>query len=66
MGRGAQVEFLPPYSPDLNSIEKCWALVKAALRSAKARDWKALLKALRSITPEHAAAWFAHCGHALA
>lgn len=68
--RGAQVEFLPPYSPDLNPIEKCWAKIKAALRQAKARTWEALLnalaKALRSVTPDDARAWFAHCGYAVA
>lgn len=33
--RGVQVIFLPPYSPDLNPIEKGWAKVKQALRAAK-------------------------------
>jgi transposase len=65
--RGAQVVFLPPYSPDLNPIEKCWAKVKTALRKAKARTWEALLDALatalRAITPEDALAWFTHCGY---
>lgn len=68
--RGARLEFLPPYSPDLNPIEQCWAKVKEALRAAKARRWDdlvtALRDALRSITPEDAAAWFAHCGYATA
>ena len=27
--RGAVLEYLPPYSPDLNPIEPCWAKVKA-------------------------------------
>ena len=36
---GVQVVFLPPYSPDLNPIEHCWAKVKQALRAAKARTW---------------------------
>lgn len=67
--RGARLEFLPPYSPDLNPIEKCWSKVKTALRSAKARTFEALLDALRdalrAITPQDALAWFAHCGYAL-
>src|SRR5258708_3502256 len=29
--RGATVEFLPPYSPDLNPIENCWSKAKAFL-----------------------------------
>lgn len=65
--RGAQVVFLPPYSPDFNPIELCWAKVKQVLRAAKARTVEALLTALRaallSITKEHALAWFAHCGY---
>jgi transposase len=67
--RQARVVFLPPYSPDLNPIEKCWAKVKPALRAAKARTFDALVDAvcdaLRSITAEDAAAWFAHCGYAI-
>ena len=34
--RGARGEYLPPYFPDLNPIEKCWAKLKTALRQAKA------------------------------
>ena len=67
--RGATVEFLPPYSPDLNPIEKCWAKVKAWLRPAKARTFAtlvdALAQALRAVSPHDAAAWFAHCGYAV-
>jgi len=29
---GAQVIYLPPYSPDLNRIEKCWAWLKCRIR----------------------------------
>ena len=67
--RGAIVDFLPPYSPDLNPIEQCWAKVKAWLRKAKARTFEDLLDALavalRSVSPHDAAAWFAHCGYAV-
>ena len=67
--RGATVEFLPPYSPDLNPIEQCWAKVKAWLRQAKARTFDDLLDALadavRAVSPADAAAWFAHCGYAV-
>jgi len=68
--RGARVEFLPPYSPDLNPIEKCWAKIKEALRTAKARTLDELLAAFRqallSVTQADAIAWFAHCGYTLA
>lgn len=68
--RGVQLIFLPPYSPDLNPIEKCWAKVKAALRAAKARTWDDLLVAVReallSVSQSDALAWFAHCGYEVA
>jgi transposase len=65
--RGARLEFLPPYSPDLNPIEKCWSKVKSVLRRLKARTFDELVAALeiafQAITPEDARAWFAHCGY---
>ncbi len=65
--RGAQIMYLPPYSPDLNPIEKAWSKFKQFLRSAKARTAealdKAITEALKTITPENAAAWFRHCGY---
>src|SRR5215468_4862584 len=36
-GRGADLLYLPPYSPDLNPIEKCFSKLKASLRKASAR-----------------------------
>ena len=63
---GAQLLYLPPYSPDFNPIEQCWAKVKQSLRSAKARTVEglesAIAQALNSLTPQNAAAWFARCG----
>lgn len=59
---GAQALYLPPYSPDLNPIEKAWAKLKQLLRSAKARTTEALdraiTEALALITPDNAQAWF--------
>jgi transposase len=64
---GAVVCFLPPYSPDLNPIEKMWSKVKELLRSAKARTADALLDAigtaLRQVSINDAEGWFAHCGY---
>jgi transposase len=64
---GAVVCYLPPYSPDLNPIEKMWSKVKEILRSAKARTADALLDAigmaLRAVTAEDAEGRFAHCGY---
>ena len=64
---GAKLIYLPPYSPDLNPIEKCWSKIKTYLRAAKARTREALEKALREvlqlITEEDAAGWFSSCGY---
>jgi transposase len=64
---GAQLLYLPPYSPDLNPIEQCWAKIKEALRAAKARLLDALDQAVTAafatITSENIAGWFHHCGY---
>ena len=64
---GAEVLFLPAYSPDLNPIEKMWSKVKTCLRSAEARTQETLIEAiglaLRTITPRDAINWFAACGY---
>lgn len=64
---GAELRFLPPYSPDFNPIEKMWSKVKAHLRKAKARSRtaldRALGRALRSVTAEDAKGWFTSCGY---
>lgn len=64
---GAQVVFLPPYSPDLNPIEMMWSKVKSILRRLEARDPESLVEAiglaLSKVTPKDAIGWFAHCGY---
>lgn len=64
---GAQVRFLPAYSPDLNPIEKMWSKVKARLRTAEARTQSTLIQAigsaLQSVTRQDAINWFASCGY---
>lgn len=66
----AELRFLPPYSPDLNPIEKMWSKVKAFLRDAKARTqeelYAAIGAALQTITPQDAQGWFRSCGYAAA
>ncbi|MEM9568564.1 MAG: transposase, partial [Cyanobacteria bacterium P01_E01_bin.34] len=32
---GCQLWYLPPYSPDLNQIEHCWAWIKARVHRCK-------------------------------
>jgi transposase len=69
-GRGAQVLWLPPYSPDYSPIEQCWSKIKAYLRGAKARTRdqleEALTAALGLVTKADIRGWFKHCGYSLA
>ena len=62
---GANVVYLPPYSPDLNPIEFVWPEIKADLKKLKARTYDTICDgisdAIDAVTPEHAANHFAHC-----
>jgi transposase len=64
---GAEVLFLPAYSPDLNPIEKMWSKLKEFLRSAQARSQPSLVQAIASaletITTQDGINWFASCGY---
>lgn len=59
---GASLLYLPPYSPDLNPIEKAWSKLKQALRAAEARTVDQLHSTvallLPTITANDAKAWF--------
>lgn len=63
---GAQLWYLPPYSPDFNPIEMMWSKVKSRLRGIKARTqedlWSAIAQALAEVTPSDARGFFRHCG----
>lgn len=63
----AHLLFLPPYSPDLNPIEKMWSKLKAFLRDAKARTQEelddALTSAFKTISSQDAFGWFLSCGY---
>jgi transposase len=65
--RGAQLLFLPPYSPDLNPIEEAFSKIKNLLRKAGARNREALVEAIAlaiwALTLEDVAGWFAHSGY---
>jgi len=50
-GVGASLLYLPPYSPELNSIEKGWAKFNQPLRAAKARTAEALDQAIAELLP---------------
>jgi transposase len=61
---GAELLYLPPYSPDLNPIENAFAKLKALLRKAAARTvsslWDVIGKLLSSFTPTEFRNYFAH------
>ena len=65
--RGADLVFLPSYSPDLNPIEEAFSKVKALVRKEGARMREALVeaigRALGAVTAEDAASFFAHAGY---
>jgi len=56
---GAELEYLPAYSPDLNPIEQAFSKLKAALRKGAARKVNALLKLngklVKSFAPDECA-----------
>ncbi|REJ76647.1 MAG: IS630 family transposase [Planctomycetota bacterium] len=63
----AEIRLLPPYSPDLNPIERMWSKTKAFLRAAKAttvdRLRTALQVSLKTITNTDIHNWIAHCNY---
>jgi len=66
---GATLLYLPPYSPDLNPIEKFFSKLKALLRKAARRDidtlWKEIGELLNTVSPSECTNYFASCGYVL-
>ena len=64
---GATVLYLPPYSPDLNPIEKFFSKLKALLRKAAKREtdtlWQEIGQLLNTVSPSECANYFASCGY---
>lgn len=67
---GAQLLFLPAYSPDFNPIELAFAKIKQHLRAAAQRTQEGLLtatiQAIDALSPADAHGFYAHCGFSLA
>ena len=67
---GAQLRFLPPYSPDFNPIELAFAKLKAFLRAARPRTFDHVVelvgRALGLFTPQECANFIRHCGYRVA
>lgn len=66
-GAGANLLYLPPYSPDFNPIENAFAKLKALLRKAATRTvdalWDVIGKSLDHFTPRECANYFAAAGY---
>lgn len=64
---GAELVFLPSYSPDLNPIEEAFSKMKGIARKVGARTREALEEAiavaLSTVTSEDSAGWFKHAGY---
>ena len=64
---GAQLRYLPPYSPDFNPIETVFHPLKTALRKAAERTFEGLECCLRSfirsLHPSDSGAHFRHAGY---
>lgn len=64
---GAQIRYLPPYSPDLNPIETVFSKFKAELRKAACRTvealWQQIGRILPTILPTECANHFRAAGY---
>lgn len=64
---GAQLRYLPPYSPDLNPIEPSFSKLKALIRKDAPRNLQALeiaaANAIGKLTPQECLNFFAHAGY---
>ena len=65
--RGAELRYLPPYSPDLNPIEQMFAKLKALLRKAATRSvealWTTIGRLLDAFSPAECANYLKHSGY---
>ena len=65
--RGAHLLFLPPYSPDLNPIEKLFSKLKALLRAAAERTidalWDRVGDILNQISQAECQNYIRHAGY---
>jgi transposase len=67
---GCELRLLPPYSPDLNPIEKAFSKLKAKLRAAAKRTveelWQYLGEVIDEFLPEECRNYFHSCGYTAA
>ena len=64
---GAPLRYLPPYSPDRNPIELCFAKLKTFVRAARCRSidtrWPLLGECVPRFAPPECRNYFRHCGY---
>jgi transposase len=64
---GAELRFLPPYSPDFNPIEMAFSKLKAFLKKIAARTvdelWDAIARGIDTFTPSECQNYFAATGY---
>jgi transposase len=64
---GATLRYLPPYSPDLNPIEKLFSKLKTLLRKAAKRSvdalWNEIGQLLKRFSPEECTNYFQSSGY---
>ena len=64
---GAEVRYLPPYSPDLNPIELAFSKLKKLLRDGAERTvdalWNLCGQILDQFSNEECLNYFKHCGY---
>jgi transposase len=64
---GAQLVYLPPYSPDFNPIELAFSKLKALLRAAAERTVEGLEHRIGALLerfdPRECRNYFRHCGY---
>jgi transposase len=65
--RGCELNYLPPYSPDLNPIEEAFSKIKRLVRELRAPARGALVEAIGSaldgLSARDAEGFFEHCGY---
>lgn len=66
---GAELKFLPPYSPDFNPIEMAFSKMKAFLKKIAARTkddlWRAIAEVIETFTPTECANYFSAASYDL-
>jgi transposase len=66
---GAELRYLPPYSPDLNPIEQLFAKLKTLLRKIAARSvevlWTAIGDLIQQLSRGECANYFRYAGYVI-